>query len=82
MIIQLAMNKAKKRYKVTGNLSEAVSKEILANNELSLQIALTMRKTQTAIRESARRRSNTLLNVNLMPLYESYGYSIDDVKSE
>jgi hypothetical protein len=76
------MNKAKKRYKVTGNLSEAVSKEILANNELSLQIALTMRKTQTAIRESARRRSNTLLNVNLMPLYESYGYSIDDVKSE
>jgi hypothetical protein len=76
------MNKVKKRYKVTGNLSEAVSKEILANNELSLQIALTMRKTQTAIRESARRRSNTLLNVNLMPLYESYGYSIDDVKSE
>ena len=76
------MNKAKKRYKVTGNLSEAVSKEILANNELSLQIALTMRKTQTAIRESARRRSNTLLNVNLMPLYESYGYSIDDVKTE
>ena len=76
------MNKAKKRCKVTGNLSEAVSKEILANNELSLQIALTMRKTQTAIRESARRRSNTLLNVNLMPLYESYGYSIDDVKSE
>jgi hypothetical protein len=76
------MNKAKKRYKVTGNLSEAVSKEILANNELSLQIALTMRKTQTAIRESARRRSNTLLNVNLMPLYESYGYSIDDVKAE
>lgn len=76
------MNKAKKRYKVTGNLSEAVSKEILANNELSLQIALTMRKTQTAIRESARRRSNTLLNVNLMPLYESYGYSIDDVKVE
>lgn len=76
------MNKVKKRYKVTGNLSEAVSKEILANNELSLQIALTMRKTQTAIRESARRRSNTLLNVNLMPLYESYGYSIDDVKAE
>lgn len=76
------MNKAKKRYKVTGNLSEAVSKEILANNELSLQIALTMRKTQTAIRESARRRSNTLLNVNLMPLYESYGYSIDEVKVE
>ena len=76
------MNKAKKRYKVTGNLSEAVSKEILANNELSLQIALTMRKTQTAIRESARRRSNTLLNVNLMPLYESYGYSIDDVKAQ
>ena len=76
------MNKAQKRYKVTGNLSEAVSKEILANNELSLQIALTMRKTQTAIRESARRRSNTLLNVNLMPLYESYGYSIDDVKAE
>ena len=76
------MNKAKKRYKVTGNLSEAVSKEILANNELSLQIALTMRKTQTAIRESARRRSNTLLNVNLMPSYESYGYSIDDVKAE
>ena len=76
------MNKVKKRYKVTGNLSEAVSKEILSNNELSLQIALTMRKTQTAIRESARRRSNTLLNVNLMPLYESYGYSIDDVKAE
>ena len=76
------MNKVKKRYKVTGNLSEAVSKEILANNELSLQIALTMRKTQTAIRESARRRSNILLNVNLMPLYESYGYSIDDVKAE
>ena len=76
------MNKVKKRYKVTGNLSEAVSKEILANNELSLQIALTMRKTQTAIRESARRRSNTLLNVNLMPLYESYGYSIEDVKVE
>lgn len=76
------MNKVKKRYKVTGNLSEAVSKEILSNNELSLQIALTMRKTQTAIRESARRRSNTLLNINLMPLYESYGYSIDDIKSE
>ena len=76
------MNKAKKRYKVTGNLSEAISNEILTNNELSLQIALIMRKTQTAIRESARRRSNTLLNVNLMPLYESYGYSIDEVKVE
>lgn len=76
------MNKAKKRYKVTGNLSEAISNEILTNNELSLQIALIMQKTQTAIRESARRRSNTLLNVNLMPLYESYGYSIDDVKAE
>ena len=76
------MNKAKKRYKVTGKLSEAISNEILTNNELSLQIALIMQKTQTAIRESARRRSNTLLNVNLMPLYESYGYSIDDVKVE
>lgn len=74
--------KQKKRYCVTGNLSEAISKEILTNNELSLQIALIMQKTQTAIRESARRRSNTLLNVNLMPLYESYGYSIDDVKVE
>ena len=74
--------KQKKRYCVTGNLSDAISKEILSNNELSLQIALTMKKTQTAIRESARRRSNTLLNVNLMPLYESYGYSIDDVKVE
>lgn len=74
--------KQKKRYCVTGNLSEAISNEILTNNELSLQIALIMRKTQTAIRESARRRSNTLLNVNLMPLYESYGYSIDDVKVE
>lgn len=74
--------KQKKRYCVTGNLSEAISNEILTNNELSLQIALIMQKTQTAIRESARRRSNTLLNVNLMPLYESYGYSIDDVKVE
>lgn len=74
--------KQKKRYCVTGKLSEAISNEILTNNELSLQIALIMQKTQTAIRESARRRSNTLLNVNLMPLYESYGYSIEDVKVE
>ena len=76
------MKEVKKKRTITGKLSEAISNEILTNNELSLQIALIMRKTQTAIRESARRRSNTLFNVNLMPLYESYGYSIDDVKVE
>lgn len=76
------MKEVKKKRTITGKLSEAISNEILTNNELSLQIALIMRKTQTAIRESARRRSNTLLNVNIMPLYESYGYSIEDVKVE
>ena len=76
------MNKVKKRHKVTGKLSEAIAEEILSNNKLSLQIALELDKTQIAIQNSARRRSDTLLNVILMPLYESYGYSIDDVKSE
>ena len=41
-----------------------------------------MDKTQIAVQNSARRRSDTLLNVRLMPLYESYGYSTEDVKVE
>ena len=76
------MNKVKKRHKVTGKLSEAIAEEILSNNKLSLQIALELDKTQIAVQNSARRRSDTLLNVRLMPLYESYGYSIEDVKVE
>jgi hypothetical protein len=76
------MNKVKKRHKVTGKLSEVIAEEILSNNRLSLQIALEMDKTQIAIQNSARRRSDTLLNVRLMPLYESYGYSTEDVKVE
>lgn len=76
------MNKVKKRHKVTGKLSDAIAEEILSNNKLSLQIALEMDKTQIAVQYSARRRSDTLLNVRLMPLYESYGYSIEDVKVE
>lgn len=76
------MNKVKKRHKVTGKLSEAIAEEILSNNKLSLQIALEMDKTQIAIQNSARRRSDTLLNVRLMPLYESYGYFLEDIKNE
>ena len=75
-------NKVKKRHKVTGKLSEAIAEEILSNNKLSLQIALEMDKTQIAIQNSARRRSDTLLNVRLMPLYESYGYFLEDIKNE
>lgn len=76
------MNKVKKRHKVTGKLSEVIAEDILSNNKLSLQIALELDKTQIAIQNSAKRRSDVLLNVRLMPLYESYGYSIDDVKVE
>lgn len=76
------MNKVKKRHKVTGKLSEVIAEDILSNNKLSLQIALELDKTQIAVQNSARRRSDTLLNVRLMPLYESYGYSIEDVKVE
>lgn len=76
------MNKVKKRHKVTGKLSEVIAEEILSNNKLSLQIALEMDKTQIAIQNSARRRSDTLLNVRLMPLYESYGYFLEDIKNE
>jgi hypothetical protein len=76
------MNKVKKRHKVTGKLSEAIAEEILSNNKLSLQIALEMDKTQIAVQNSARRRSDTLLNVRLMPLYESYGYFLEDIKNE
>lgn len=76
------MNKVKKRHKVTGKLSEVIAEEILSNNRLSLQIALEMDKTQIAIQNSARRRSDTLLNVRLMPLYESYGYFLEDIKNE
>ena len=76
------MNKAKKRHKVTGKLSEAIAEEILSNNKLSLQIALELDKTQIAVQNSAKRRSDTLLNVRLMSIYESYGYSIEDVKVE
>nr|DAS12909.1 MAG TPA: hypothetical protein [Caudoviricetes sp.] len=75
-------NKVKKRHKVTGKLSEAIAEEILSNNKLSLQIALEMDKTQIAVQNSARRRSDTLLNVRLMPLYESYGYFLEDIKNE
>lgn len=76
------MNKVKKRHKVTGKLSEAIAEEILSNNKLSLQIALELDKTQIAVQNSAKRRSDTLLNVRLMSIYESYGYSIEDVKVE
>ena len=75
-------NKVKKRHKVTGKLSEVIAEEILSNNKLSLQIALEMDKTQIAVQNSARRRSDTLLNVRLMPLYESYGYFLEDIKNE
>lgn len=74
------MNKVKKKHKVTGKLSETIAEEILSNNKLSLQIALEMDKTQIAIQNSARRRSNTLLNFSLIPLYESYGFSAKDIK--
>ena len=75
-------NKVKKRHKITGKLSEVIAEEILSNNKLSLQIALEMDKTQIAVQNSARRRSDTLLNVRLMPLYESYGYFLEDIKNE
>ena len=75
------MNKTKKN-SITGQLSEAVAKEIIENNRLSLQIALVLEKTQVAIKDAARRRSDKLLHMSLLPLYESYGYSKEDLEKK
>ncbi|MFC2497357.1 hypothetical protein [Capnocytophaga granulosa] len=73
-------NSRANRKSKTGDLADPLAEHILSTNEFSLQIAYVMQKTQAAIREAARRRSNTLLDFSLIPLYESYGYSEKDIK--
>lgn len=72
-------NSRANRKSKTGDLADPVAEHILSTNDFSIEIAKTMDKSQPAIKEAARRRSDTLLSIKLIPLYEKYGYSINDV---
>lgn len=75
-------NSRANRKSKTGDLADPVAEHILSTNDFSIEIAKRMKKSQPAIIEAARRRSDTLLNIKLIPLYEKYGYSINDVVAE
>lgn len=75
-------NSRANRKSKTGDLADLLAERILSINRFSLQIAYEMDISQPAVKEAARRRSNTLLNFSLIPLYESYGFSAKDIKKQ
>ena len=66
-------NSRANRKSKTGDLADPVAERILSVNDFSIEIAKTMKKSQPDIKEAARRRSDTLLSIKLIPLYEKYG---------
>ena len=85
--IKIAMkkvNKVKKtakdyRNNITGDLSEKASNAIRKTNQLSLRLALFFDEKQAAVLDLAKRRSNKLLNITLVPIYKEFGINQNDL---
>ena len=85
--IKIAMkkvNKVKKtakdyRNNITGDLSEKASDTIRKTNQLSLKLALFFDVKQAAVLELAKRRSNKLLNITLVPIYKEFNLNKEDL---
>ena len=88
--IKIAMkkvNKVKKtakdyRNNITGDLSEKASNAIKKTNQLSLRLALFFDVKQAAVLDLAKRRSNKLLNITLVPIYKEFNLSEEDLTDE
>lgn len=55
-------------------LKEEIRKEILENNSLSLELAMVLKKTQAAVKHSARRGSRGLDAIATIDVYRKYGF--------
>lgn len=88
--IKIAMkkvNKVKKtakdyRNNITGDLSEKASNAIKKTNRLSLKLAYFFDVKQAAVLDLAKRRSNKLLNITLVPIYKEFNLSEEDLTDE
>ena len=63
----------------TGNLSDEVAEHIKECNSFSIELAGVLDIRQSAVLAGADRRSNKLLSIDLIPVYEKYGYKIEDL---
>lgn len=85
--IKTAMKKVSKvkktmkdyRNNITGDLSEKASNAIRKTNQLSLRLALFFDVKQAAVLDLAKRRSNKLLNITLVPIYKEFGITQNDL---
>jgi hypothetical protein len=88
--IKIAMkkvNKVKKtakdyRNNITGSLSKKASDTIINTNQLSLRLASVFDVKQAAVLDLAKRRSNKLLNITLVPIYKEFNLSEEDLTDE
>ena len=67
------------RRAITGDLSDEVADHIKKCNRFSLELAIILDIKQSAVLDGARRRSNKLLRIDLLPVYEKYGYKQKDL---
>jgi hypothetical protein len=88
--IKTAMKKVSKvketkkdyRNNITGSLSKKASDTIINTNQLSLRLASVFDVKQAAVLELAKRRSNKLLNITLVPIYKEFNLSEEDLTDE
>ena len=67
---------------ITGGLSKKASDTIINTNQLSLRLASVFDVKQAAVLELAKRRSNKLLNITLVPIYKEFNLSEEDLTDE
>lgn len=70
------------RNNITGNLSKSVSDNIRKSNQLSLRLAMALDIKQVAILGLAKRCSNKLLNITLVPVYKEFGIDEKDLTNK
>ena len=70
------------RNNITGDLSKSVSDTIRKSNQLSLRLAMALDIKQVAILGLAKRCSNKLLNITLVPVYKEFGIDEKDLTNK
>ncbi|WP_034566855.1 hypothetical protein [Capnocytophaga sp. CM59] len=70
------------RNNITGDLSKNVSDAIRKSNQLSLRLAMALDIKQVAILGLAKRCSNKLLNITLVPVYKEFGIDEKDLTNK
>lgn len=78
------VKETKKDYRnnITGSLSKKASDTIINTNQLSLRLASVFDVKQAAVLELAKRRSNKLLNITLVPIYKEFNLNEEDLTDE